>query len=82
MPVCVTTSLPRVNFSVIWHSSSAPSGLKIAVSPSIVAMPLRRVVAERALPGARRNVRIVQAAFGEEAGMLGAALFALAGGDV
>jgi glucokinase len=44
--------------------------------------PARRVVAERALPGARGQVRIVQAAFGEEAGMLGAALFALAGGDV
>jgi hypothetical protein len=27
-------------FSVMRHSSSAPSGLKMAVSPSIVAMPL------------------------------------------
>ena len=44
--------------------------------------PARAVVAERALPGARAGVRIVQAAFGEEAGMLGAGLFALAGGDV
>jgi len=40
MPVCVTTSLPPLSFSVIWHSSSAPSGLKMAVSPSIVATPL------------------------------------------
>ncbi|PYL50694.1 MAG: hypothetical protein DMF32_03520 [Verrucomicrobia bacterium] len=38
IPVCVTTSLLPVNFSVIWHSSSAPSGLQIAVL--IVAMPL------------------------------------------
>jgi len=38
IPVCVTTSLLRVNFSVISHSSSAPSGLQIAVL--IVAMPL------------------------------------------
>ncbi len=44
--------------------------------------PARRVVAERALPGTRGGVKIVQAAFGEEAGMLGAALFALSGGDV
>src|SRR5438045_621222 len=29
-----------MNFRVIAHSSSAPSGLKIAVSPSICAMPL------------------------------------------
>ena len=40
MPVWVTTSLPPVNFSAMRHSSSAPSGLKMAVSPSIVAMPL------------------------------------------
>jgi hypothetical protein len=40
MPGCVTTSLPPMNFSVIWHSSSAPSALKMAVFPSIVAMPL------------------------------------------
>ena len=36
----VTTSLLSVNLNVIWHSSCEPSGLKIAVSPSMVAMPL------------------------------------------
>jgi glucokinase len=44
--------------------------------------PAREVVAERALPPSRERVRIVPAAFGEEAGMVGAALFALAGGVV
>jgi glucokinase len=43
--------------------------------------PARAVVAERALPPARTLVRIVPAAFGDEAGMLGAALFALAEGE-
>jgi glucokinase len=41
----------------------------------------REVVAERALPPARDVVRIEPAQFGDEAGMIGAALFALAGGD-
>jgi glucokinase len=43
--------------------------------------PARALVAERALPPARSVVRIVPAHFGDEAGMVGAALFALAGGD-
>jgi glucokinase len=38
--------------------------------------PARAVVAERALPPAREYVRIVTAAFGVEAGMVGAAAFA------
>lgn len=38
--------------------------------------PARRMVAERALPPARDEVRIVTAAFGVEAGMVGAAAFA------
>ncbi len=41
--------------------------------------PARTVVRERALPPSRDVVRIVPARFGEEAGMLGAALFALDG---
>jgi len=41
----------------------------------------RAVVAERALPPARDAVRIVPAHFGDESGMVGAALFALSGGD-
>jgi glucokinase len=44
--------------------------------------PAREVVGERALRPGRDRVRIVPAAFGEEAGMVGAALFALAGGVV
>lgn len=43
--------------------------------------PAREVVAERALPPLRERVRIVATAFGEESGMLGAALLALSGGD-
>jgi glucokinase len=42
--------------------------------------PAREVVAERALKPGRDRVRIVPAAFGDEAGMVGAALFALAAG--
>jgi glucokinase len=39
--------------------------------------PARSVVAERALPPAREVVRIVPTHFGDESGMLGAALLAL-----
>jgi glucokinase len=42
--------------------------------------PARAVVAERALPPTRAAVRIVPAHFGDESGMLGAALLALADG--
>jgi glucokinase len=42
--------------------------------------PARAVVAERALPPARAAVRIVPAHFGDESGMLGAALLALGDG--
>jgi glucokinase len=41
--------------------------------------PARAVVAERALPPMRERVRIVAAHFGDESGMLGAALLALEG---
>jgi glucokinase len=43
--------------------------------------PARRVAAERALPPSRDQVEIVPAHFGEEAGMLGAALLALEEGQ-
>jgi glucokinase len=39
--------------------------------------PARAVVAERALPPVREGVRIVPAHYGDEAGMIGAALMAL-----
>ena len=41
--------------------------------------PAREVVAERALPPSRDFARIVPAHFGEESGMVGAALLALEG---
>ena len=44
--------------------------------------PAREVVARRALPPCARAVRIVPASFGGESGMLGAAVLALAGGEV
>jgi glucokinase len=43
--------------------------------------PARAVVAERALPPSAEAVRIVPAHFGDESGMVGAALFALEGGE-
>jgi glucokinase len=48
---------------------------------SLLLEPARRVVAERALRPSRETARIVPAALGEDAGMIGAALFARAGGD-
>jgi len=44
--------------------------------------PARRVVSERALPPSRDQVRIVPAHFGDEAGMVGAAIMALEEGRV
>jgi len=44
--------------------------------------PAREVVAQRALRPNRDRVRIVPAAFADEAGMFGAGLFALADGEV
>jgi glucokinase len=70
------------------------TGLVNALNPEVVVIgggavaagdlllePAREVVAERALPPARDAVRIVPAHFGDESGMLGAALFALEKGD-
>jgi glucokinase len=45
----------------------------------LLLQPARTVVRERALPPSRDVVRVVPAQFGEEAGMLGAALFAFDG---
>jgi glucokinase len=44
--------------------------------------PARRVVAECALRPSRDTARIVPAALGEDAGMIGAALFARSGGEL
>ena len=43
--------------------------------------PAERVARERALEPAASRARIVVAELGEDAGMLGAAMFAMAGGD-
>jgi glucokinase len=43
--------------------------------------PAREEMAARALPPSARQVRVVPAHFGQEAGMVGAALFALSGGE-
>jgi glucokinase len=51
-----------------------------AAAGDLLLDPAREVVAERALRPSRDGVRIVPAALGEEAGMVGAGLFALAGG--
>ena len=52
-----------------------------AAAGDLLLDPAREVVAERALRPSRDRVRIVPAAFGEEAGMVGAALFARAAGS-
>jgi glucokinase len=55
-------------------------GGAIAADEMLLA-PARSILKIRALPPARDNVRVVRAHFGEEAGMLGGALLALAGGE-
>jgi len=69
---------------------AALTGIANALNPEVIVIgggavaagefilaPARSVVAERALPPVRDLVRIVPAHFGDEAGMLGAALMAL-----
>jgi glucokinase len=53
-----------------------------AAAGDLLLDPAREVVAQRALRPSRDTVRIVPAALGEEAGMVGAGLFALAEGRV
>lgn len=48
-----------------------------AAAGPLILEPAREVVAARALPPVAERVRIVPAAFGEEAGMLGAAILAM-----
>jgi glucokinase len=69
---------------------AALTGVANALNPEVIVIgggavaagdfllePARSVVAERALPPVREQVRIVPAHFGDESGMLGAALLAL-----
>jgi glucokinase len=51
----------------------------VIAADELLLAPARQVVARRALPPGRDLVRIVPAGFGEESGMLGAALLALEG---
>ena len=48
-----------------------------AAAGDLLLEPARRVLAARALPPARDRVRVVPAAFGPEAGLVGAAALAL-----
>jgi glucokinase len=72
---------------------AALTGIVNALNPEVIVIgggavaagelllgPARSVVAERALPPAREIVRIVPTHFGDESGMLGAALLALEAG--
>jgi glucokinase len=52
-----------------------------AAAGDLLLDPAREMVAQRALRPGRDTVQIVPAALGEEAGMIGAAMFALAGGE-
>jgi glucokinase len=52
-----------------------------AAAGDLLLDPAREVVAQRALRPGRDAVRIVPAALGEQAGMIGAGLFALEGGE-
>jgi glucokinase len=51
----------------------------VIAAGELLLAPARAEVAARALPPARDSVRIVAAAFGVEAGMIGAAAMALDG---
>jgi glucokinase len=74
------------------HLGAGVTGLVNVFNPEVVVIgggvvaagelllePVRRVVAEQALHPSREQVRVVPAHFGDEAGMLGAALLALDG---
>jgi glucokinase len=80
--------------SVGRHLGAGLTGLVNVFNPEVIVIgggaiaggelllePARAVVAERALPPSRDAVRIEAAHFGEESGMVGAALFALLGGQ-
>ena len=49
-----------------------------AAAGELLFEPARRVIAERALPPARDQVRVIAAALGPDAGLIGAAALALA----
>jgi glucokinase len=69
--VGIVSIVNALNPEVVVIGGGAMAGGELLLAPA------RRVVAERALPPSRRQVRIVPAQFADEAGMLGAALLAL-----
>jgi glucokinase len=69
--VGVASIVNALNPEVVVIGGGAVAGGELLLEPA------RRVVAERALPPNRDQVRIVQAHFGDEAGMIGAAILAL-----
>jgi glucokinase len=67
------------SFVNVFNPEVVVVGGGVVAAGDLVLAPARAVVAERALRPNRDLVRIVPAEFGEEAGMLGAALLALEG---
>ena len=74
--VGVASIVNALNPEVVVIGGAAVAGGELLLEPA------RRVVAERALPPSRDQVRIVPAHFGDEAGMIGAAILALEDGRV
>lgn len=74
--VGIASIVNALNPEVVVIGGGAVAGGELLLEPA------RRVVAERALPPSRDQVSIETAHFGDEAGMVGAALLALAGGEV
>jgi glucokinase len=66
----------------IFNPQVAVIGGGVSAAGELLLEPARRVVRERALPPARDVVRIEAAAYGAEAGLVGAALAAREGGGV
>jgi glucokinase len=73
--VGIASIVNALNPEVVVIGGGAMAGGELLLGPA------RAVVAARALPPSRDQVRIVPAHFGDEAGMVGAAILALGGGD-
>ena len=69
-----------VNYVNIFNPEVVVIGGGVAAAGDLLLEPARLVVAERALRPSRDTARIVPAALGEDAGIVGAALFAREGG--
>jgi glucokinase len=67
------------NYANIFNPEVVVIGGGVIAAGELLLEPARAVVAERALPPSREEVRIVAAHFGVEAGMVGAAVLAFDG---